>query len=178
MSAMPYSLCETCASMREVITPKGSCFLLCQLSKTDPAFPKYPPQPVVRCDGYRPRDGEGAVPAQDRPGPPHGERVVAGPVKAGDQVKRAGDERGPLTLPLYEEPHFTFRFAEARLIPRFRLEGVAVGRRVSVFQIDPGSGERLGLLATASVGDGGWVDLTKPIVVRAGEAFVAVPGPG
>jgi hypothetical protein len=50
------SLCETCASMREVITPKGSRFLLCQLSRTDPAFPKYPPQPVVRCDGYRPRE--------------------------------------------------------------------------------------------------------------------------
>ena len=29
---------------------------MCQLSTTDPAYPKYPPQPVVRCDGYRPRD--------------------------------------------------------------------------------------------------------------------------
>ncbi|HKB39933.1 MAG TPA: hypothetical protein VKD72_26090 [Gemmataceae bacterium] len=48
------SLCETCASMREVITPRGSRFLLCRLSQTDPAFPKYPPQPVVRCDGYEP----------------------------------------------------------------------------------------------------------------------------
>jgi hypothetical protein len=50
------SLCETCASMREVITPKGSRFLLCRLSQADPAFPKYPPQPVVRCDGYRNRE--------------------------------------------------------------------------------------------------------------------------
>ena len=33
---------------------QGSRFLLCQLSRTDPAFPKYPPQPVVRCDGYQP----------------------------------------------------------------------------------------------------------------------------
>ena len=47
------SLCETCASMREVVTPKGSRFLLCRLSQTDPAFPKYPPQPVVHCDGYQ-----------------------------------------------------------------------------------------------------------------------------
>jgi len=53
---MSQSLCETCASMREVVTPKGSRFLLCQLSKTDTAFPKYPPQPVVRCGGYQPRD--------------------------------------------------------------------------------------------------------------------------
>jgi hypothetical protein len=29
--------------------------LLCELSFTDAASPKYPPQPVVRCDGYRPR---------------------------------------------------------------------------------------------------------------------------
>ncbi len=50
------SLCETCASMREVVTPKGSRFLLCQLSRINPAFPKYPSQPVVRCDGYHLRD--------------------------------------------------------------------------------------------------------------------------
>ena len=48
-------------------------------------------------------------------------------------------------------------------------------RSVAVFQIDPGSGERLGLLATASVGEGGWVDLSKPIIVRADEEFIAVP---
>jgi hypothetical protein len=53
---MTRSLCETCAFMREVSTPRGSRFLLCQLSTTDPAFPRYPPQPVVRCDGYQPRD--------------------------------------------------------------------------------------------------------------------------
>ena len=50
------SLCETCASMRPVVTAKGSRFLLCQLSQTDPAYPKYPPQPVVCCDGYRPSE--------------------------------------------------------------------------------------------------------------------------
>jgi hypothetical protein len=25
------------------------------------------------------------------------------------------------------------------------------------------------------LGEGGWVDLTEPIIVRAGEAFIAVP---
>ena len=78
-------------------------------------------------------------------------------------------------LPLYREPQFTFRFAEDRIVPRFHLEGVEAGRRVEVFQIDPGTGERRGLLATATVGEGGWVDLPEPVVVRAGEAFVAVP---
>ena len=77
-------------------------------------------------------------------------------------------------LPLYHDPHFTFRFADDRIIPRFHLEGVEAGRKVEVYRIDPGTGERLGLLATATVGEGGWVDLQEPIIVRAGEAFVAV----
>lgn len=78
-------------------------------------------------------------------------------------------------LPLYEDPCFTFRFVDGRIIPRFHLAGVEAGRGVLVFGIDPGTGERLGLLTTATVGEGGWVDLPGPIVVQAGEAFVAVP---
>jgi hypothetical protein len=78
-------------------------------------------------------------------------------------------------LPLYHDPHFTFRFADHRVIPRFHLEGVEAGRRVEIYKIDPNSGDRLGLLATATVGEGGWVELTEPIIVKAGEAFVAVP---
>ncbi len=77
-------------------------------------------------------------------------------------------------MTLYEDPHFTFRFADDRIISRFHLDGIDAGRRVSVFKIDPGAGERLGLLATATVGDGGWTDLREPILVRAGEAFIAV----
>jgi len=55
------------------------------------------------------------------------------------------------------------------------LEEAEAGRRVSATKIDLGTGERLGLLATATVGEGGWVDLPDPIIVRTGEAFVAVP---
>jgi hypothetical protein len=47
------SLCETCEHVRVVPTAR-STFLLCRLSITNAVFPKYPPQPVVRCDGYRP----------------------------------------------------------------------------------------------------------------------------
>ena len=79
--------------------------------------------------------------------------------------------------PLHQDPHFTFRFADDRIIPRFHLEGVEAGRRVSVFKIDPATGERLGLLTTAAVDDGGWVDLPAPVIVKAGDAFIAVPGP-
>jgi len=56
-----------------------------------------------------------------------------------------------MMTPLYEDPHFTFRFADDRIIPRFHLEGVSIGQRVSIFRIDPGTGEKLGLLATATV---------------------------
>jgi hypothetical protein len=78
-------------------------------------------------------------------------------------------------LPLYEDSHFTFRFADDRIIPRFHLEGVEAGRHVKVYKIDPETGERSSLLATAIVGENGWVDLTEPIIVRSQEGFVVVP---
>ena len=84
--------------------------------------------------------------------------------------------KGSRMLPLYQDDWLTFRFAEDRIIPRFNLEGVDAGRRVSVFKIDPRTGERLGVLATATVGKGGWVDLGEPILVRAGEVLIAVAG--
>lgn len=55
------SLCERCAHVREVRTPRGSRFLLCLLSRTDDRFPRYPPQPVPRCPGFA-REG---VPMSD-----------------------------------------------------------------------------------------------------------------
>ena len=78
-------------------------------------------------------------------------------------------------IPLHHDPWFTFRFADNRIISRFHLEGIPTGQGVSVFKIDPGNGERLGLLATATAGEDGWVDLAQPIIVRAGDAFVVVP---
>ena len=79
--------------------------------------------------------------------------------------------------PLYHDPHFTFRFADDRIIPRFHLEGIGAGRRVMVYKINPDSGERLDLLANATVREGGWMDLLESIIVRAGEAFIVVPEP-
>jgi hypothetical protein len=52
---MMQSLCETCQNTRIVRTAR-SRFLLCELSVTDAAYPKYPPQPIIRCDGFQPRD--------------------------------------------------------------------------------------------------------------------------
>ncbi len=80
-------------------------------------------------------------------------------------------------LPLYQDPHFTFRFTDDRIIPRFHLEGIPAGQRILFFRIDPGRGEKLDLLTMATVGEGGWVELRVPLIVRAGEAFIAVPEP-
>ena len=49
---MTPSLCETCQNVREVRTAR-SRFLLCELSVMNAAYPKYPPQPIIRCDGYQ-----------------------------------------------------------------------------------------------------------------------------
>jgi len=38
--------------MREVISGKGSRFLLCERSRVDTRFVKYPRQPVRECPGY------------------------------------------------------------------------------------------------------------------------------
>ena len=46
------SLCEDCAHVRAIASAKGSTFLLCQRSKADARFTKYPPQPVVSCTGF------------------------------------------------------------------------------------------------------------------------------
>lgn len=78
-------------------------------------------------------------------------------------------------IPLYQDPCFSFHFTEDRIVPRFHLDGAESGGQVAVFKIDAATGEQLGLLATGTVGAGGWVDLNDPLIVRAGEAFVAVP---
>lgn len=50
--APPPGLCDSCSHVRVITSGRGSVFLMCQLSKADPRFPKYPPLPVLRCAGY------------------------------------------------------------------------------------------------------------------------------
>ena len=76
--------------------------------------------------------------------------------------------------PLHRDPHFCFRFADDRLIPRFHLDGVEPARHVAVYRLDPQTGGPSDLLVRAVTGDGGWVDLSEPLIMRAGEGFVAV----
>jgi hypothetical protein len=49
------NLCDTCQHCRTMKSDRGSIFLLCELSFTDPAFPKYPRLPVLECRGYEKR---------------------------------------------------------------------------------------------------------------------------
>src|SRR5262245_47016249 len=87
----------------------------------------------------------------------------AGDVQNELTVERLDGQGGREMLPLYRDPHYAFRFADDRTIPRLHLEGVDAGLRVSVFKFDATTGERLGLLPNGMVGEGGWVDLEAPI---------------
>jgi len=52
-------LCADCANVQKIRSDRGSEFILCELSATDPNFPKYPRLPVLSCPGYekqRPAD--------------------------------------------------------------------------------------------------------------------------
>jgi hypothetical protein len=47
-------LCASCRHRKENRNDRGSVFLYCRKSEADPRFPKYPPLPVLRCDGHEP----------------------------------------------------------------------------------------------------------------------------
>ena len=48
-------LCLQCKHSRVVESDRGSRFYLCQLSLSDPRFPKYPRLPVIQCTGHVPK---------------------------------------------------------------------------------------------------------------------------
>ena len=45
-------LCAVCRHARLITTARGSVFLLCGRSATEPAYPRYPRLPVLRCAGF------------------------------------------------------------------------------------------------------------------------------
>jgi hypothetical protein len=45
-------LCATCRHARQVTNDRGSVFVMCERSKTDVRFPRYPRLPVQQCAGY------------------------------------------------------------------------------------------------------------------------------
>jgi hypothetical protein len=50
-------LCASCRHARVVRTER-SAFWLCERSRVDPAFPRYPRLPVLRCRGYEALAGD------------------------------------------------------------------------------------------------------------------------
>lgn len=49
---MEAGLCVTCKYLKLVENERGSKFVMCLLSKTNPSFRKYPSLPVFFCAGY------------------------------------------------------------------------------------------------------------------------------
>lgn len=60
-------LCRVCRHGRIVTSARGSVFRLCELSRIDPAFPRYPPLPVVRCAGFSPVASEAGESPEPEP---------------------------------------------------------------------------------------------------------------
>lgn len=59
----PAGLCDTCLHQRIVRNTRGSSFSLCERSRTEPEFPRYPRLPVARCAGHEPAEPDGEPPA-------------------------------------------------------------------------------------------------------------------
>ena len=55
MASPPAGLCERCRHQRLVPNTRGSVFSLCERSRTDAAYPRYPRLPVLRCPGFEER---------------------------------------------------------------------------------------------------------------------------
>ena len=53
-------LCGTCQYAQRIESDRGSAFIRCELSRTDPAFPKYPRLPVLKCGGYESIEAQGS----------------------------------------------------------------------------------------------------------------------
>lgn len=76
MAATPDpGLCSDCAFHRVVESVRGSRYWLCQRSRFDARFPRYPRLPVLACPGFRalpagsPPDSEHQAPGQGQEEP-------------------------------------------------------------------------------------------------------------
>ncbi len=60
MPSIDAGLCGSCRHQRVVSTTRGTSYSLCERSREDERYPRYPRLPVPRCPGYEPREGEAA----------------------------------------------------------------------------------------------------------------------
>ena len=56
MSRPDAGLCDRCRHQRVIRNTRGSSFSLCERSRTDPAYARYPRLPVTACRGHVPRE--------------------------------------------------------------------------------------------------------------------------
>ena len=56
---MRTGLCDSCIHQKVIRNTRGSSFSMCERSKTDPRYPKYPRVPVLECRGYEKRASAG-----------------------------------------------------------------------------------------------------------------------
>lgn len=54
-------LCGECRHVRIVASRRGSRFYLCERSREDDSYPRYPRLPVVQCPGFERRVPDGAA---------------------------------------------------------------------------------------------------------------------
>jgi hypothetical protein len=55
----PHGICDACRHQRLVPNTRGSVFSLCERSREDPDFPRYPRLPVLTCPGFEPTEQPG-----------------------------------------------------------------------------------------------------------------------
>ena len=60
-------LCATCRHARRIVSDRGSTFVLCELSRTDARFVRYPHLPVVACTGFEAAAGDDRSGGLDAP---------------------------------------------------------------------------------------------------------------
>ena len=64
----PAGLCDACLWARLVRSQRGSGFLRCGHSDTEPDYPRYPALPVRSCPGFTAAEsGGGATPPKQHP---------------------------------------------------------------------------------------------------------------
>jgi hypothetical protein len=61
---MKAGLCDSCRHQKLIRNTRGSTFSMCERSKTDARYPKYPRLPVKSCEGWE-RRADGSEPRAD-----------------------------------------------------------------------------------------------------------------
>ncbi len=57
-----HGLCASCRHARFVANDRGGRFVLCERSRSDASFPRYPRLPVLACAGYEPASVRATIP--------------------------------------------------------------------------------------------------------------------